>query len=442
MITRRIGTLVPKSNGRLIVGLGGLYVAQSIIGAMIFAGLPAVMRQSGASLNEIAFTLLAVLPWSLKFLWAPAVERFQSPHGGLRRSRLTVGIVSIFSVGAVIVLGLTGPTTIGALAVAMVVATSASATIDIACDGHAVESFAEKDRGWANAAQIGGAYLGTALGGGVFLIMLDYWTWRSSSLVMAGLLVLLALPFLLTPDGAAAPRRDRPSPSLMRAFKRPDIRSGLILVALYVFGQKWAMTMIGPFLIDMGMSLTLLGILNGVGITVLGVAGAVGGGYLVRRFGAHPVMLWTLPVQTCAMMSLTLIAYWGGGIAFTATADIACLSLDVRLRFRGALLRAHGMRFPGPGRCRLHDFPKRGRHRKPDWLAVGCTGRRMAWICILFCISWRVRRDYADISAAAQQITCRYPAIDKLLKGSNECPAIPAKYVIVLISNETLKCWR
>lgn len=244
-------------------------------------------------------------------LGPPAVERFQSPHGGLRRSRLTVGIVGIFSVGAVIVLGLTGPTTIGALAVAMVVATSASATIDIACDGHAVESFAEKDRGWANAAQIGGAYLGTALGGGVFLIMLDYWTWRSSSLVMAGLLVLLALPFLLTPDGAAAPRRDRPSPSLRRAFKRPEIRSGLILVALYVFGQKWAMIMIEPFLIDIGMSLSLLGILNGVGITVLGVAGAVGGGYLVRRYGAYPVMFWTLPVQTCAMMSLTLIAYWG-----------------------------------------------------------------------------------------------------------------------------------
>ncbi|MDR6434752.1 MFS transporter [Brucella pseudogrignonensis] len=302
---------LPKvSVQRLIIGLGGLYVAQSIIGSMIFAGLPAVMRQSGASLNEIAFTLLAVLPWSLKFLWAPAVERFRAPHGGHRRSRLTVCIVGIFSVGAVVALALTGPTTIGALAVAMMIASSASATIDIACDGHAVESFSEENRGWGNAAQIGGAYLGAALGGGIFLIMLDHWSWRTSSLAMAGLLVLLALPFLLTPDGALAPRSDRPSPSLKNAFKRAEIRSGLILVAVYVFGQKWAMTMIGPFLIDTGMSLTTLGTLNGIGITVLGLVGAVGGGYLVRRFGAYPVMFWTLPAQALAMFSLAMIAYW------------------------------------------------------------------------------------------------------------------------------------
>lgn len=298
------------SNGRTIVGLGGLYVAQSIIGSMIFAGLPAVMRQEGASLNEIAFTLLAVLPWSLKFLWAPTVEWFRAPHGRRRRTRLTVTIVGVFSVASVVALALTGPTTIGALAVAMMIASTASATIDIACDGHAVESFTEENRGWGNAAQIGGAYLGTALGGGVFLVMLDHWSWRTSSLVMAGFLVVLALPFLLTPDGAAAPRSDRPAPSLKRAFKRPEIRSGLILVAVYVFGQKWAMTMIGPFLIDMGMSLTLLGTLNGVGVTVLGIVGALGGGYLVRRFGPYPVMFWTLPAQAIAMFSLASIAYW------------------------------------------------------------------------------------------------------------------------------------
>lgn len=304
------GNHIRVSNGRLIVGLGGLYVAQSVIGSMIFAGLPAVMRQGGASLNEIAFTLLAVLPWSLKFLWAPTVERFRSPHVGVRRSRLTVGIVGAFSVGAVVALALTGPTTVGALAVAMMIASTASATIDIACDGHAVESFSEENRGWGNAAQIGGAYLGTALGGGAFLIMLDHWSWRSSSLFMAGLLVALALPFLLTPDGAPASRPDRPRPSLKNAFKRPEIRSGLILVAVYVFGQKWAMTMIGPFLIDMGMSLTLLGALNGAGITVLGVAGALGGGYLVRHYGAYRVMFWTLPAQAVAMFSLASIAYW------------------------------------------------------------------------------------------------------------------------------------
>ena len=311
MTTEIVGNRVQVSDGRVIVGLGGLYVAQSVIGSMIFAGLPAVMRQGGASLSEIAFTLLAVVPWSLKFLWAPTVERFRSPHGGVRRSRLTISVVGAFSVGAVVALALIGPTAISALAVAMIIASSASATIDIACDGHAVESFAEKNRGWGNAAQIGGAYLGAAIGGGAYLVMLDQWGWRPSTLVMAGLLVVLALPFLLTPDGARAARGDRPPQSLKTALKRPEVRSGLLLVAVYVFGQKWAMTMIGPFLIDSGMSLTAIGALNGVGVTALGVVGALGGGYLVRRRGAYPVMLWTLAAQTAAMFVLALIAHFG-----------------------------------------------------------------------------------------------------------------------------------
>ena len=73
---------------RLIIGLGGLYVGQSVIGGVIFTGLPAVMRQNGASLNDIALILLTVLPWSFKFLWAPALERFREARAGQEEIRL------------------------------------------------------------------------------------------------------------------------------------------------------------------------------------------------------------------------------------------------------------------------------------------------------------------------------------------------------------------
>jgi MFS transporter (putative signal transducer) len=294
---------------RLVIGLGGLYVAQSVIGGVIFTGLPAVMRQNGASLNDIAFILLTVLPWSFKFLWAPAVERFRSPHGGMRRSRTTIGVIGAFAVGAVVACALIGPTALGPLTVAMMIASFSSATVDIACDGHAVESFAERHRGWANAAQVGGAYLGSAIGGGIFLVMIDHWGWQPSALVMAGVLVALAAPFLLTPDGAVAARQDRPPQSLKQALKRPAIRSGLALVAVYVLGQKWAMMLVGPFLVDAGLSLTTIGTLNGVGVTALGLAGALGGGYLLRRIGAFTVMSWALGVQILVMVAFALVAH-------------------------------------------------------------------------------------------------------------------------------------
>lgn len=294
---------------RLVIGLGGLYVAQSVIGGIFFTGLPAVMRKSGASLNDIAFILLTVLPWSFKFMWAPAVERFRSPHGGIRRSRSAVALFGAFAVGAVIACALIGPTALGPLTVAMMVASFSSATIDIACDGHAVESFAERDRGWANAAQVGGAYLGSAIGGGIFLVLIDHWGWQPATLVMACALVALAAPFLLTPDGAVAARKDKPPQSLKQAFKRPEIRSGLALVALYVLGQKWSMLLVGPFLIDAGLSLTAIGTLNGVGVTALGLAGALGGGWVLRRVGAYRVMGWTLCVQMLVMLAFALFAH-------------------------------------------------------------------------------------------------------------------------------------
>lgn len=294
---------------RLVVGLGGLYVAQSVIGGVIFTGLPAVMRKSGASLDDIAFILLTVLPWSFKFMWAPAVERFRSPHGGVRRSRSAIALFGAFAVGAVIACALIGPTALGPLTVAMMVASFSSATIDIACDGHAVESFAERDRGWANAAQVGGAYLGSAIGGGLFLVLIDHWGWQPATLVMACALVALAAPFLLTPDGAVAARQDKPPQSLKQALKRPEIRSGLALVALYVLGQKVSMLLVGPFLVDAGLSLTAIGTLNGLGVTALGLAGALGGGWILRRIGAYRVMGWTLGIQMLVMLAFAVVAH-------------------------------------------------------------------------------------------------------------------------------------
>lgn len=307
----------------VFVGVAGLYIAQSVVGSMMLLALPSVLRQSGASLSQVALTLIAVLPWSLKFLWAPAVERFRLPYGGYRRSRLTVGLVGLVSLGSIIALAMIGPTALVALAVVMTVTSIASATIDIACDGHTVESFPDTDRGWANAAQIGGAYLGAAIGGGAYLVLLDHWQWKTATLMMAGLLLILAMPFLLTPDRVKAPPANQPRQSLSAALKRPEIRSGLVLVMLYVFGQKWAMTMIGPFMIDAKFSLTVLGVINGVGATMLGVLGAAGGGYLVRKHGAYPVMIWALAIQVLAMLMLAALASTGVTSLFVLIAPLA-----------------------------------------------------------------------------------------------------------------------
>lgn len=56
--------------------LVGLYIAQAIPVYLVAAAMPAIFRAQGISLVSIGSMALLMLPWVLKFLWAPVVDRF------------------------------------------------------------------------------------------------------------------------------------------------------------------------------------------------------------------------------------------------------------------------------------------------------------------------------------------------------------------------------
>ncbi len=239
-----------------------------------------------------------MLPWTLKFLWSPHVERYRLPPIGKNRSRVIVGSgISVCAIGLA-VLAFTGPSPVSiAIAILSVIAL-VTATVDIACDGYAVETLAEEHHGWGNAAQVGGSYLGSAIGAGLFLVLVERSGWTNATLVMSGLVILLALPFLFGPASKTSVQTRDHLPSIRNALKRPQVRTGLIVAAVYVAAQKWGLSMLGPFLVDYGFDLATIGALNGVGSMVVGFAGALLGGTLVRLYGASRVLLIAIFVQT------------------------------------------------------------------------------------------------------------------------------------------------
>ncbi|HZH09370.1 MAG TPA: MFS transporter [Microvirga sp.] len=299
------------SPAAIIVALGGLYVGQSIIGGVTFSALPSVLRERGVALDRIGLTYLAVLPWVLKFLWAPSIERYRLPPVGANRSRSIVFVGGLISAISLILVGVIGPTSFMPLLGLLMVIALAASTVDIACDGQAVESLSERHHGWVNAAQVGGAYLGAAVGSGFFLILVARFDWASATFAMAALLVLLALPFVLSPATGSAGERAH-QPSLRDALRRKEMRKGLALAALYAFTQKWGLSMLGPFLIDAGLDLTSLGLVNGFGGMIVGFACALLGGALVRLWGARSIMLLALVLQAAALSGLALAAQAGG----------------------------------------------------------------------------------------------------------------------------------
>jgi MFS transporter (putative signal transducer) len=196
------------------------------------------------------------------------------------------------------------------MAIFIVVAFAAS-TVDIACDGHAVESLSERYHGWGNAAQVGGAYLGSAIGSGLFLVLVARVDWIQAMIVMAVLLLLLGLPFVLSPAITPVDARSH-RPSLRDALRRTEMRKGLALAALYAVSQKWGLAMLGPFLVDSGLDLDSLGIVNGAGGMILGFGCALLGGALVRSWGARAIMVLALVLQALTLSGLAAAA-WNGG---------------------------------------------------------------------------------------------------------------------------------
>lgn len=76
--------LLATPRGRRLLFLGLYFVEGAPIGFLWWA-LPTVIREAGGDVAQIGGLLsLLVLPWGLKFLWAPLVDVLRGPRCGFR----------------------------------------------------------------------------------------------------------------------------------------------------------------------------------------------------------------------------------------------------------------------------------------------------------------------------------------------------------------------
>lgn len=151
---------------------------------------PVYFRQQGVDLKSIGFLSLLQLPWSLKFLWAPAVDHYRHHRLWMAAADLAMGAVML---AFAYVLG------VGTWVwFAIFVFTVLSATNDIAVDGYTIEYLEKHEIGLANGVRIGLARVGM-LTAGAILILSDYLGWHGAFLAAAGILVLTTLGCLAAP---------------------------------------------------------------------------------------------------------------------------------------------------------------------------------------------------------------------------------------------------
>ncbi|SPZ04232.1 MFS family transporter [Proteus mirabilis] len=159
------------------MAIGGVYITQTLISMIIMQSVPTLLRSEGFSLSLIGLTSLFMLPWTLKFLWSPFIERLRLPFGKkFRRSRNLILIGQSLVALLVFLLILINPndniSKLNNLWIfgIFILCAFLTSTIDIACDGMAVEQIKASNRGWGNIAQVGGGEIGALLGTSGFFI--------------------------------------------------------------------------------------------------------------------------------------------------------------------------------------------------------------------------------------------------------------------------------
>ncbi|CAG1005863.1 Anhydromuropeptide permease [Burkholderiales bacterium] len=170
--------------------VGVLYFAEGFPLGVFYEIFPVYFRQQGVELRQIGVLSLLGLAWTLKFLWAPAIDYW-------RRHRRWMAAVDVAMGGAMIFFAMQsgyGPS----VWVAIGLFTMLSATNDIAIDGYTIELLSKGELGLANGIRIGMYRVGM-LASGVVLMASDALGWSGAFVCAAVIFFGLAAVSLTAP---------------------------------------------------------------------------------------------------------------------------------------------------------------------------------------------------------------------------------------------------
>jgi predicted MFS family arabinose efflux permease len=304
--------------------LASLYLAQGLPYGFFTQALPVLLREQGLSLTAISATTLLFLPWALKFMWAPLVDRLGTPKQWL----LPLQLAAVAGAAALSLVDIAGA--LWLLLLALFLFNLVSATQDIATDGLAVNVLSPRERGLGNGIQVGGYRLGMILGGGLLLWIFARHGWATMFLGMAAMLALTVLPvlWLSAPARPHAPHAGRtPWRTLATGWwlrlQRPGVPAFIALICFYKFGNSMGSSLVGPYMHDIGMSKEQIALIKGTLGSAATLAGAAAGGWLAWRVGRRAALFGAGLLEAAALAIYAVAAFGPGDHALVMLACIA-----------------------------------------------------------------------------------------------------------------------
>ena len=293
--------------------------------ALTSGTLQAWATVEGVPLQQIGFLTLVGTAYTLKFLWAPFVDRYVPPLLGRRRGWML--LTQLLLAAAIMAMGMLSPSSaLQPLALLAVLVAFLSATQDIAFDAYCTDVLRKEERGAGAAIKVMGYRLAMIVSGGLALILADQWIgWGNTYVLMGGLMLLCALATLWAPEPehvASAPRNLRAAVGepLREFFTRRGALAVLLLIVLYKLGDAFAGALSTTFLIrGAGFSPTEVGTVNKVLGLAATIIGALAGGSLMSRWGLYRSLMAFGLLQAVSNMAYWLIAVSPKSIWLMAT---------------------------------------------------------------------------------------------------------------------------
>lgn len=256
--------------------------------------LQAWLTVEGVDLASIGLLSLVALPYSIKFLWAPFLDRYIPPFFGRRRGWLVIAQVGLTI--AIAIMAFQEPKqSLQLLAINALIIAFLSASQDVAFDAYRTDILAPWETGAGAAVGVLGYRIALLITGGLALVLADQISWQGVYLCMAGLMALNIIFSIWSPEPIL---KDQPPTSLAAAIILPFqdffqrlgvVKSFLILIfiILYRLGDALVNNMVTPFLLQIGFTQTDIGAIQGGMGLIATIVGTLFGGLILSRVGIN-----------------------------------------------------------------------------------------------------------------------------------------------------------
>lgn len=303
-----------------LAGLFGLGFSSGLPRLLVYSTLSFWLLEVGVSIESVGLFAAVALPYNLKFLWAPLLDRLPipvlTPLLGQRRSWILTLQLCLMAAIGLLAVSVPAWAALAALTVAFF-----SASQDVVIDAYRVELLPDEDQGAGAAATVYGYRVGMLVAGaGALYLAEGTGSWAITYAIMAACLIpCVILTFLLPRVSSqhtdSGPLRSQLFDAVVGPLKdfvtRPLWGWIFAFILFYKLGDALAGTMLNPFLLSLEYSKTQIADVGKVFGLVATLIGVGLGGLLVKRTSLLTA-LWVGGILQMSSNAMFVVqALWG-----------------------------------------------------------------------------------------------------------------------------------